>query len=127
MSSERKQENMLQRGDIDFSGYVVYFAVLDSETITSPKELNAHVINLNGIDVTAKEFKKLFYPDGNIFQLNIVEQANKKVSMRGREVKCVPFKLVKANTRFYGDDLGVELNCMDPYTTTEITSQITRI
>ena len=45
--------------------------------------------------------------------------------MRGRTVKSTPFKLVKAITRFYGDDLGVELNCMDPCTTTEITSQIT--
>ena len=125
MSGERKQENMLWRGDIDFSGYVVDFAVLDSETITSPKEIEAHVINLDGIAVSVTEFKKLFYPDGNTFQLNIAEQDSKNVSMRGREVKGVPFKLVKAITRFYGDDLGVELNCMDPCTTTEITSQIT--
>ena len=49
--SETK-ENILWRGNTDFSGYVVDFAVLDSETITSPKEINSHVINLDGIEVT---------------------------------------------------------------------------
>ena len=56
-------QNLLSRGNIDFSGYVVDFAVLDSQTITSPKPLDAHVISLDGIDIPLIQFKKLFYPD----------------------------------------------------------------
>jgi len=113
------------QGNINYDGYAVDFAVLDSSEITSPKELDAHVIHLDGIDVSLGTFKQMFYPGGNTFSLN--EQFSKKEEMlfKGQKVQGVGFKMLNCFSRAYGQDIGVEMNCLDPCSLMEITKQLT--
>ena len=113
------------QGDISYNGYAVDFAVLDSSEITSPKELDAHVIHLDGIDVSLGTFKGMFYPGGNTFLLNEQYSKDKAMLFKGQKVNGVGFKMLNFFSRAYGQDIGVEMNCLEPCSLMEITKQLT--
>lgn len=113
------------QGDISYNGYAIDFAVLDSSEITSPKELDAHVIHLDGIDVSLGTFKEMFYPSGNTFLLDRQYSKNKAMLFKGQKVQGVGFKMLNFFSRAYGQDIGVEMNCLEPCSLMEITKQLT--
>ena len=109
------------------NGYsrIVDVAVLDSEEITAPKEIDAHVISLDAIDITWDKFLNLFYHvDNNTFQINKAMAEDPDMTFVGQTIHTNNFHLLDSVLRLYGLDLGVELDCLDPCSSLEITQQI---
>ena len=109
------------------NGYsrIVDVAVLDSEEITAPKELDAHVISLDAIYITLDEFLNRFYHvDNNTFQMNKAMAEDPKMTFVGQKIHTNNFHLPDSVLRLYGLDLGVELDCLDPCSSLEITQQV---
>jgi hypothetical protein len=109
------------------NGYsrIVDVAVLDSEEITAPKELDAHVISLDARDITLDKFLNMFYHvDNNTFQMNKAIAEDPNMTFVGQKIHTNNFHLPDSVLRLYGLDLGVELDCLDPCSSTEITQQV---
>jgi hypothetical protein len=84
-----------------------------------------HTIELDGIDVSLSTFREMFYNDGNSFQMNHRYMNDKRMNLKGQQINGKGFKLVKAITSFFTQDLGINLNCLDPCSVTEMTRQVT--
>ena len=109
------------------NGYsrIVDVAVLDSEEITAPKELDAHVISLDARDIDLDDFLNMFYHvDNNTFQMNKAMAEDAKMTFVGQKIHTNNFHLPDSVLRLYGLDLGVELDCLDPCSSLEITQQV---
>ena len=109
------------------TGYsrIVDVAVLDSEEITAPKELDAHVISLDARDIDLDKFLNLFYHvDNNTFQMNKAIAEDPNMTFVGQKIHTNNFHLPDSVLRLYGLDLGVELDCLDPCSSLEITQQV---
>lgn len=104
---------------------IVDIAVLDSEEIISPKEIDANVISLDARDVTLSEFLQMFYHvDHNTFQINKAMAEDVNMTFVGQKIHTNNFHLPDSVLRLYGLDLGVELDCLDPCSSMEITQQV---
>ena len=104
---------------------IVDIAVLDSEEITAPKEVDAHIISLDAIKLTLDQFLARFYHvDHNTFQMNKALAEDNALTFVGQTVLSNNFHLPDSVLRLYGLDLGVELDCLDPCSSMEITQQV---
>ena len=111
----------------NLKGYsrIVDVAVLDSEEITAPKELDAHVISLDARDISLDDFLNMFYHvDNNTFQMNKAMAEDPNMTFVGQTIHTNNFHLPDSVLRLYGLDLGVELDCLDPCSSLEITQQV---
>jgi hypothetical protein len=110
---------------LDGYSRIIDVAVLESDEITAPKELDAHVISLDGIYLTLDKFLNLFYHvDNNTFQMNKAMAEDPDMTFVGQTVHTNNFHLPDSVLRLYGLDLGVELDCLDPCSSLEIGQQV---
>jgi hypothetical protein len=104
---------------------IIDVAVLDSEQIIAPKELDAHVIYIDALDISLDDFVNLFYHiDKNTFQINKSKVEDKYLSFVKQTIHTNPFHLPESVIRLYSLDLGVEIDCLDPLSSMEISKQV---
>ena len=98
-------------------------AVVDSEEILSPKELDAHTITLDGVIMTWPRFKEIFFQNG-IFDINKAKYNSPEILFNKRTINNTRFNLLDSVLRLYASDLGVDRDFLDHCTTTEIIHQL---
>ena len=104
---------------------IVDVAVLDSEQIKAPKEIDAHVIYIDARDMDLTTFMNLFYHiDNNTFQINKSKVDDEHLSFVKQTIHTNPFHLPESVIRLYSMDLGVEIDCLDPLSSMEINKQV---
>jgi len=102
----------------------VQVAVLDSDRIAAPVKLDAHVINFDLQELSLQEFVDVFYyGDGSSFKIN-PNPGIKALELQTKSVNNVPIRLSSVVLSSYGEDLGVDIDCIDPCCLIEIQSQL---
>jgi hypothetical protein len=87
-------------------------AMLQSDNLYAPTEMDAHVVELDGQYMNLTEFLHTFYPfDLNMFHVYNTSE-NDKISFQHQTVKSFEFFLVDTILHFYRKDLGK--GCIDP-------------
>lgn len=100
-------------------------AVIDSEEIIAPREVDAHIISFDAQYITLDKFMSMFYHvDNNTFQMNKTMYKDTEFSFIGRTINTNEFHLANSIIRLYGLDLGVELDCIYPCSLIDITRQV---
>lgn len=100
------------------------FAMLQSDNLYAPTELDAHVIELDGKYMDLTEFIYTFYPfDINMFRLHGISD-NDKISFQHQTIKGFEFFLVDTILHFYRKELGNR--CVDPSTQMMLINQLSQ-
>lgn len=112
---------------------IVDIAVLAEDVKSAPVELDAHLIDLDTIDISENDFRTMFYAsNGNeLFALNC-ENADTKTKVTFNDQtymdnSSVTFNLLEELLNNYSTDLGVVRECFEPCSLIEIQKQITGI
>ena len=104
---------------------IIDFVVLDSNELSSPKEVDAHVISLDGIAMDISGFLNTFYHNNNeTFEINQSMSENEKIHLKKQNIDKSLFKLLDNVFRLYSQDLNIESSCMDPCSVVKITNQL---
>ena len=104
---------------------IIDFVVLDSKELSSPKELDAHVISLDGIEMDISGFLNVFYHTNNeTFEINESMSESEKIHLKKQNIDKSLFKLLDNVFRLYSQDLNIEFSCMDPCSVVKITNQL---
>lgn len=121
----------LYNGIVDKNGVLNEFsrsvdvAVLESEQLISPKDVDSHIINLDGIQIDFPTFINLFYSkDGITFDINETKLDSTELSVKHRTIEGNLFNLVDSTLQLYSLDLGINTKQMDPCSLIEITNQL---
>lgn len=86
-------------------------AVLHSDNLYAPKEMSAHIIDLDSHYMDVKEFVNTFYfYNSHIFQINTLLK-NKKISFQHQTLNNKRFLLIETILQLYQQDLE---KCIDP-------------
>jgi len=104
---------------------IIDFVVLDSKELSSPKELDAHVISLDGIAMDISGFMDLFYHTNyETFEINPSMSEKTEIHLKKQNIDKSLFKLLDNVFRLYSQDLNIEFSCMDPCSVVKITNQL---
>lgn len=114
---------------LDEKSYAVQVAVFAVDDVTAPKELDAHIIEVDNYnDISLAVFQEIFYPDGENFSVNTNVDNPELTDFSGSTVNNYPLSMPKIVLDLYRQDLELRtLDCMDPCSRTEIINQISQI
>lgn len=108
-------------------------AVLCQEYEVLEKTCDDHVINLDDIRITKREFQELFYPHGEQFGLNRQlasnPEMNKYISLlpNYRSVEQMPFYLLEFVLKNIEKDLCLSRDCFSRESLIEVSKQLSSI
>lgn len=113
------QNKLVQENSISLD-----IAMLQSDSLYAPTEMDANVIELDGQYMNLTEFLYTFYPfDLNMFNV-YATNANNKISFQHQTIKGFEFFLVDTILHFYRKDLGA--GCVDPCTHMMLMNQLSQ-
>ena len=98
---------------------------------------DAHVVELTPVNITAQEFKQLFYPNGDKFQLAKFESLSgslqQKLLLKNQKIydaacnKIIDFNLVTTIQTNLATDLDLNTNCWDSCSLIELQKNLTEV
>jgi hypothetical protein len=104
---------------------IIDFVVLDSTELSSPKELDANVISLDGITMDISGFMELFYKtDTKTFKINGSMSEKDEIHLKKQNIDKSLFKLLDTVFSLYSKDLNIKCSYMDPCSVMKITEQL---
>lgn len=103
----------------------VQVAVIDSDPITQPIPMDAHVVEFDIQAMTIDEFRKCFYPnDGLTFKVG--NGRDPRHELQTKSIQGNPVSMTSVVLKHYGDDLELDLDCLDPSSLIEMTQQLSK-
>ena len=110
------------------ASYSVQVAVLTFDEISEPKELDAHIIEVDPFsDMSLSVFRDIFYHGGECFEINPNGDST-YLELSGSTVDGTPLNLGHRVIRQYQRDLEINsIDCMDPCSRIEIMNQLSLI